>query len=109
MKVKSNCYCLQESNQNTIQNDIVILDNKFRKFLKMRQTEIQYNVILNYLLCNYFDDLYENGKIITHILRSNFKNFLINNKLYYGDDYSREGVQYLLDKLVSRKTIFITI
>jgi hypothetical protein len=109
MKVKYNCYCLQESNQNTSKNDIVILDNKFRRFLKMRQTEIQYNVILNYLLCNYFDDIYENDKIITHILRSNFKNFLINERLYYGDDYSREGVKYLLNKLVSKKTIFITI
>jgi len=109
MKVEYNCYCLQEKNQNTSKSDIVILDNKFRRFLKMRQTEIQYNVILNYLLCNYFDDLYENDKIITHILRSNFKNFLINHKLYYGDDYSREGVKYLLDKLVSKKKIFITI
>lgn len=109
MKVKSDCYCLQESNQNTSKNDIVILDNKFRKFLKMHQTELRYNVILNYLLCNYFDDIYEDGKIITHILRRNFKNFLINNKLYYGDDYSREGVQYLLNKLVSKKAIFITI
>jgi hypothetical protein len=109
MKVKSNCYCLQESNQNRSKSDVVILHNKFRRFLKMRQTEIKYDVILNYLLCNYFDDIYENDKIITHILRSNFRNFLINQRLYYGDDYSRDGVKYLLDKLVSKKTIFITI
>ena len=112
MKVNNKhfCSCLQESTyDNTKKNDIVILNNKFRRFLKMRQTEIEYNIILNYLLCNYFDDIYEGTKIITHILRESFKQFLIINKLYYGDDYSREGVQHLLDKLISKKIIFITI
>jgi hypothetical protein len=93
-------------------NNMVILDTKFKKFLKFKQTEIKYDVILNYLLCNYFDNLYEDNdftKNLTFILRQNFKSFLINNKLYCGDDYSRDGVKKLLENFITKKIVIIKI
>jgi hypothetical protein len=93
-------------------NDMIILNAKFKKFLKFKHNEIKYNVILNYLLCNYFDNSYEDNdftKNLTFILRQNFKSFLINNKLYNGDDYSRDGVIKLLENFITKKIIIIKI
>jgi len=91
-------------------NEMVILDNKFRKFLKMRQTEIKYNFYINYLLCNYFDDVIDqNTTERTYLLRQNIKSFLINEKKYNGDDYNREGVKLLLNNFISKREIIITI
>jgi len=93
-------------------NDMVILNTKFKKFLKFKQTEIKYDVILNYLLCNYFDNSYEDNdftKNLTFILRQNFKSFLINNKLYHGNDYSRDGVKKLLENFITKKIVIIKI
>jgi hypothetical protein len=91
-------------------NEMVILDNKFRKFLKMKSTEIKYNVYINYLLCNYFDDVIDQiTSERTYHLRQNIKSFLINDKKYNGDDYNREGVKLLLNNYISKREIIITI
>jgi len=91
-------------------DEYVILDAKFKKFLKMKSTEIKYNFILNYLLCNYFNDFVnENNNELIFILRQNFKSFLINNKQYIGDDYNMDGVKDLLNNFISKKQIIITI
>jgi hypothetical protein len=88
--------------------DTIILNDNFRKFLKMKSNEIKFNFILNYLLCNYFDDIYINNDVIFKI-RSNFKKFLINNQLYNTDIYSIEDVKKLLENFISKKKIIITI
>ena len=91
-------------------NEMVILDNKFRRFLKMKSTEIKYNVYINYLLCNYFDDVIDqNTSERTYHLRQNIKSFLINEKKYNGDDYNKDGVKLLLNNFISKREIIITI
>lgn len=90
--------------------EIVILNDNFRMFLKMKSKDIKYNFIINYLLCNYFDDAYNdelNERIF--ILRKNFKNFLKKNKKYIGDDYNIEGVKDLVNNFINKKIILITI
>lgn len=91
-------------------DETVILDEKFRQFLKLKNKEIKYNVILNLLLCNYFDDNINN---ITNersfILRHNIKYFLLNHNNFNGDEYSLEGVKLLLNKFVNKRIINITI
>jgi len=91
-------------------DEVVLLNNNFKLFLKMKNNEIKYNFIINYLLCNYFDDAYNedlNERIF--ILRNNLKRFLIKNKKYIGDDYTIEGVKNLINNFIHKKNIIIII
>ncbi len=93
-------------------DDVVILNDNFRKFLKMRSTEIKYNILINYMLCNYFDDMFDDvhgEDKITFYIRNELEVFLRKNNKYYGDTYSMEGVQKLINNFIKLKTIRITI
>lgn len=97
-------------------NDIVILNDNLRKFLKMRNNEIKMNVLLNYVLCNYCE---RNRNKIEHdvlpfnesnfIIYANFCKFLKKNNFYIGDDYSVDAIKLILEKFVTKKIIYIKI
>lgn len=91
--------------------DNVIMNENLKRTLKLRNSEIKFNVLVNYVLCNQFDHYYDKEKdIIVHfMLREKFKNFLERNEMYVGDTYSREGVMLLLTELVQKKRIHIII
>ena len=36
-------------------DDEVLMDSKLQLFLKMKNNRIKFNVLLNYVLCNYMD------------------------------------------------------
>jgi hypothetical protein len=85
-------------------DDVVIIDNKLKNFLKFKQDSIKMNVLLNFILCNYFDEC--NMKFY---IKDNFRNFLEKNNKYYGDDYSIEGVDVLLKNFILKNKIEIRI
>lgn len=89
----------------------VIMSDILKRVLKLRNSQIKFNVLVNYVLCNQFDHYYDKEKdlIVHFMLRKQFKNFLEKNKMYVGDIYSREGVILLLTELVIKKRIHITI
>jgi hypothetical protein len=100
----------EENISNYNLDEIVVLDNKLRKFLKFRSTEIKYNIVLNYFLCNYVDDIINFAtKERTFFLRKNIKSFLINEKKYNGDDYNIDGIKLLLNNFISKRKILIKI
>jgi len=90
-------------------NDIVILNDNLRKFLKMRNNEIKMNVLLNYVLCNYC----ERNKLPLNesnfIIYANFCKFLKKNNFYIGDDYSVDAIKLILERFVTKKVIYIKI
>lgn len=89
----------------------VILNDDLRRILQMRNSEIKFGVLVNYVLCNQFDHYYDKeNDIIRHfMLRNKFKNFLKRNKKYIGNTYSRDGVILLLLDFVDIKRIHIVI
>jgi len=95
-------------------NDVVILNDNLRKFLKMRNNEIKMNVLLNYVLCNYCErNKIEDNKIPINesnfIIYANFCKFLKKNNFYIGDDYSVNAIKLILEKFVTKKIIYIKI
>ena len=102
---------LEENYDKVFLDQTVILDEKLRRVLDMRNMEIKFSVLVNYVLCNQFDHYYdkENDVIRHFMLRNKFKNFLKRNNKYIGNTYSREGVTLLLLDFVVPKKIHIII
>jgi len=102
---------LEDEYDKILLDQTVILDEKLRRVLDMRNMEIKFSVLVNYVLCNQFDHYYdkENDVIRHFMLRNKFKNFLKRNNKYIGNTYSREGVTLLLLDFVVPKKIHIII
>ena len=92
-------------------NDIVCLDDNIREFLKFKSKEVKMTVLLNYVLCNYckHKELFPNDVISIFYINNKFKNFLVKNNKYIGDDYSIDGIKILLEEFVHMKQIIIEI
>ena len=102
---------LENNYDKIILDQTVILNENLRRILDMRNMEIKFGVLVNYVLCNQFDHYYDKeNDIIRHfMLRNKFKNFLKRNKKYIGNTYSRDGVILLLLDFVDIKRIHIVI
>jgi hypothetical protein len=93
-------------------NEHVVISPTFKKFLKFRNPNnvYKYNFLLNYLLCNYFMEEYdENHIVIKFIMNNKLRNFLRQYDNYYGCDYSLDGVKNLLNNYVKKEYFEIEI
>ena len=89
--------------------EIVIIKENFRKFLTMKQEEIKFSVLLNFVLCNYCD---ENGLTKEELrfgIYKKFHNFLKIQKINPTKDYSINEMRILLENFIIKKLIYITI
>jgi hypothetical protein len=93
-------------------NEEVIISPTFKKFLKFRNPNnvYKFSFLVNYLLCNYFMEEYdENHIVIKYIMNNKLRNFLKQSDNYYGCDYSIDGVKRLLVDYVKKKYFEIEI
>jgi hypothetical protein len=90
-------------------DEIVIIKDNLKKFLTMKQQEIKFGVLLNYVLCNYCD---ENGLTKEELrfgIYKKFHNFLKIQRINPSKDYSINEMRILLENFIIKKLIYITI
>ena len=93
-------------------NEQVIISPTLKKFLKFRNPNnvYKFSFLVNYLLCNYFMEEYdENHIVIKYIMNNKLRNFLRGQNNYYGSDYSLDGVKRLLSDYIKKKYFEIEI
>lgn len=92
-------------------NDEVLMTLKLQRFLKMKNSRIKYNVLLNYILCNHterevvndeFDEVHNNHLLF--IINNRLLNFFNNNRLKINNIfYSKEEIGNMLCQFVTKK------
>ena len=90
-------------------DEIVEIKDDFKKFLSMKQKEIKFGVLLNFVLCNYCD---ENGLTKEELrfgIYKKFHNFLKIQRINPSKDYSINEMRILLENFIIKKLIYITI
>ena len=98
---------MDESNYSL--DEIVIIKEEFRKFLSMKQEEIKFGVLLNFVLCNYCDENGISKEVLRFGIYKNFHNFLKIQKINPKNDYSISEMRILLENFIIKKFIYITI
>jgi len=90
-------------------DEIVIIKDNLKKFLTMKQQEIKFGVLLNYVLCNYCDENGISKEVLRFGIYKNFHNFLKLEKIDIKSDYSLNEMRILLENFIIKKFIYITI
>jgi hypothetical protein len=98
---------MDESNYSL--DEIVIIKDELKKFLSMKQEELKFGVLLNYVLCNYCDENGISKEVLRFGIYKNFHNFLKMQKINTKDDYSINEMKILLENFIIKKFIYITI
>ena len=90
-------------------DEIVEIKDDFKKFLSMKQKEIKFGVLLNFVLCNYCNENGLSKEELRFGIYKNFHNFLKMQKINTKDDYSINEMKILLENFIIKKFIYITI
>lgn len=90
-------------------DEIVIIKDELKKFLSMKQEELKFGVLLNYVLCNYCDENGISKEALRFGIYKNFHNFLKMHKINPKNDYSMNEMRILLENFIIKKFIYITI
>jgi len=98
---------MDESNYSL--DEIVIIKDELKKFLSMKQDELKFGVLLNYVLCNYCDENGISKEVLRFGIYKNFHNFLKMQKVNPKNDYSISEMRILLENFIIKKFIYITI
>ena len=91
--------------------DEVLINSKLQHFLKMKNSRIKYNVLLNYVLCNYtereivnnqYDEVHNDHLLF--IMNNRLLNFFNNNRLKINNIfYSKEEIGDMLCQFVTKQ------
>ena len=90
-------------------DEIVTIKDDFKKFLSMKQKEIKFGVLLNFVLCNYCDENGISKEELRFGIYKKFHNFLKIKKIDPTNDYSLNEMRILLENFIIKKFIYITI
>ena len=90
-------------------DEIVTIKDHFKKFLSMKQKEIKFGVLLNFVLCNYCDENGLSKEELRFGIYKKFHNFLKIQKIDPTKDYSLNEMRILLENFIIKKFIYITI
>jgi hypothetical protein len=90
-------------------DEIVTIKDDFKKFLSMKQKEIKFGVLLNFVLCNYCDENGLSKEELRFGIYKKFHNFLKIKKIDPTNDYSLNEMRILLENFIIKKFIYITI
>jgi hypothetical protein len=89
--------------------EIVFINEKLHKFLRFKNNDIKFNVLVNFILCNYSNHYYSNQNLSFEI-NNKFKLFLKKNNIYKKDIYSyNEFIDLLQNFILKKKVIHIII
>jgi hypothetical protein len=92
-------------------DDEVLMNSKLQHFLKMKNSHIKFNVLLNYVLCNHTEreivnDEYEevHNNHLLFIMNNKLLNFFNNNGLKINNIfYSKEEIGDMLSQFVTKQ------
>jgi len=90
-------------------DEIVMIKDELKKFLSMKQEELKFGVLLNFILCNYCDENGISKEALRFGIYKNFHNFLKIQKINVKNDYSINEMRILLENFIIKKFIYITI
>jgi hypothetical protein len=89
-------------------NEIVFINEKLQRFLKFKNYDIKFIVLVNFILCNYANHFYSNQNLSFEI-NNKFKLFLKKNNIYKKDIYLYNEFIDLLQNFILKKIIHIII